>query len=535
MTLPDLSKETSPFSNGETLLYGHPIARGPEFRSNLPPQKLRPVRCTGGEEDPVGSEPLGLHERVDVRVGGDLVECGGGSQVKVVVSEAVPIRAVSLIGGEGEGNRWGEAETMAMLKVRKEMDDVFSSNPSGPLWEIISRNLEQMGYYRDSNRCREKFYNVKKYHKKLKKGLLPGKACGPKIYRYLSELGALDDQRNDGINESIIQTPDMVESPIQNVDFPTSSTDFLSELTSSFPLSDYDTDDDETSDGVVEPSNRTKRRKTCMKLEFIMESMVDKVMKQQEEMFKQVMDLIDKSENERIVREEAWKQEQLEWQKKEMEKRAQENSRSLALISFIRNVLGQEVHIPPYPESSSCAVVKHVQAESKCNNWGNKWQSNRWEKPEIQALIALRTSVDSNFQGRAFKGPPIWDAISHSMSSLGYSRNAKKCKEKWENINKYFKRSRGSAKARSVKSKTCPYFTELDILYGKGVLDQADENKTKYECREKSRETLLAILTETCSLFSTANTLKPEEDMSTTTAHSSDMKKSVKVPQHLEN
>jgi hypothetical protein len=89
---------------------------------------------------------------------------------------------------------------------------------------------------------------------------------------------------------------------------------------------------------------------------------------------------------------------------------------------------------------------------------------------EVQALINLRTSMDNKYQENVPKGP-LWEEISSAMKNLGYNRNAKRCKEKWENINKYFKKVKESNKKRPEDSKTCPYFHQLDALYkekGKG-------------------------------------------------------------------
>ncbi|KAK0576840.1 hypothetical protein LWI29_024121 [Acer saccharum] len=59
------------------------------------------------------------------------------------------------------------------------------------------------------------------------------------------------------------------------------------------------------------------------------------------------------------------------------------------------------------------------------------------------------------------------------MRGLGYNRSAKRCKEKWENINKYFKKVKDSNKKRPQDSKTCPYFSQLDALYReKSKIDQ---------------------------------------------------------------
>ncbi|KAH0969776.1 hypothetical protein GBA52_028372 [Prunus armeniaca] len=51
------------------------------------------------------------------------------------------------------------------------------------------------------------------------------------------------------------------------------------------------------------------------------------------------------------------------------------------------------------------------------------------------------------------------------MGSMGYQRSAKRCKQKWENINKYFRKTKDSAKKRPHNFKTCSYFNQLDQLY----------------------------------------------------------------------
>ncbi|GJU11754.1 trihelix transcription factor GT-2-like protein [Tanacetum coccineum] len=89
---------------------------------------------------------------------------------------------------------------------------------------------------------------------------------------------------------------------------------------------------------------------------------------------------------------------------------------------------------------------------------------SRWPKAEINALIKLRTTLDTKYQESGPKGP-LWEEISSAMRKLGYNRNAKRCKEKWENINKYYKKVKESSKKRPEDSKTCPYFHQLDAIY----------------------------------------------------------------------
>jgi hypothetical protein len=70
------------------------------------------------------------------------------------------------------------------------------------------------------------------------------------------------------------------------------------------------------------------------------------------------------------------------------------------------------------------------------------------------------------------KGTNIWDAISDGMCNMGYNCTAKNCKEKWENINKHFKKSVGSVAKKPFENITVsPYFHELDVLYNNGFVN----------------------------------------------------------------
>ncbi|KAK4800563.1 hypothetical protein SAY86_021050 [Trapa natans] len=114
----------------------------------------------------------------------------------------------------------------------------------------------------------------------------------------------------------------------------------------------------------------------------------------------------------------------------------------------------------------------------------------RWPREEVLALINLRCTIQGNGgeersenqqqQGQGGSGAaaaraPLWERISQGMSELGYNRNAKRCKEKWENINKYFRKTKDStaSKKRPLESRTCPYFQHLTALYSQGKLARA--------------------------------------------------------------
>lgn len=209
------------------------------------------------------------------------------------------------------------------------------------------------------------------------------------------------------------------------------------------------------------------------KLADFAQKLVRKVMEKQEQMHNELMVMIEKKERERIEREEAWRREEMIRIKKDEEARAQERSRNLAVISLIQNILGYEIQIPQAAEGSSKSKEGEVEANVR-RDFYNDLSKKRWPDVEVQALITLRTSLEHKFRQLGSKGS-IWEEISAAMHGMGYNRSAKKCKEKWENMNKYYKRTKGNGKKWPLLNlKTCPYFTELEILYKNGLLSQGN-------------------------------------------------------------
>ncbi|KAI4338658.1 hypothetical protein MLD38_023688 [Melastoma candidum] len=98
--------------------------------------------------------------------------------------------------------------------------------------------------------------------------------------------------------------------------------------------------------------------------------------------------------------------------------------------------------------------------------------SKRWPRDEVQALINLRSAINNREKAEhnrisgSHGEMPLWERVSRGMTELGYRRSAKRCKEKWENINKYFRKTRDVRKKKSAESRTCPYFQQLSSLYG---------------------------------------------------------------------
>ncbi|ANM60086.1 GT-2-like 1 [Arabidopsis thaliana] len=440
-----------------------------------------------------------------------------------------------------------------------------------------NRKLLELGYKRSSKKCKEKFENVQKYYKRTKE--TRGGRHDGKAYKFFSQLEALNTTPP---SSSLDVTPLSVANPIlmpssssspfpvfsqpqpqtqtqppqtHNVSFtptppplplPSMGPIFTgvtfsshSSSTASGMGSDDDDDDMDVDQANIAGSSSRKRKRGNRggggKMMELFEGLVRQVMQKQAAMQRSFLEALEKREQERLDREEAWKRQEMARLAREHEVMSQERaasaSRDAAIISLIQKITGHTIQLPPSlssqpppPYQPPPAVTKRVaepplstaqsqsqqpimaipqqqilpppppshphahQPEQKqqqqpqqemvmSSEQSSLPSSSRWPKAEILALINLRSGMEPRYQDNVPKGL-LWEEISTSMKRMGYNRNAKRCKEKWENINKYYKKVKESNKKRPQDAKTCPYFHRLDLLYRNKVLGSGGGSST---------------------------------------------------------
>ncbi|KAI3807481.1 hypothetical protein L1987_23411 [Smallanthus sonchifolius] len=418
------------------------------------------------------------------------------------------------------GNRWPKQETLALIRIRSEMDAAFrDSNLKGPLWDEVSRKLSELGFHRNAKKCREKFENVYKYHRRTKEGRT---SKSDKIYRFSDQLQALESIHRGAFppppalavkppqvyvamsNNPTIPSPyngagldQNNASPISvaapaGVTMPPPMLNHKRAFPFSQPNQSESTDSGSSSDtSDDEPPH--KKRKWEDFFEKLMKELIDK----QEELQMKFLDTLDIRERDRVAKEEAWRAQEIAKMNQEHDRLVKERSmvaaKDAAIATFLQKLIGKSVDVvvpvtgddarekitdvpqqetPPSPPAHQPSPPPSAAPPPPppANNLdtGVRGEENatpsRWPKAEIDALITLRSQLDVKYQENVPKGP-LWEEISAAMKNLGYHRNAKRCKEKWENINKYYKKIKESNKKRPEDSKTCPYFDQLDALY----------------------------------------------------------------------
>ncbi|KAK9111236.1 hypothetical protein Scep_018755 [Stephania cephalantha] len=365
-----------------------------------------------------------------------------------------------------------------------------------------------LGYQRNAKKCKEKFENIYKYHKRTKEGRAMKK--DGKNYRFSDQLDALAPHQH---HLNIPQQHQQIQSPekaLLNHEVPqllammtttSIAANHPTHQSAENPPSltkDFTTSTTSSSFSSGEESEGTRRRKR--KMESFFENLMKDVMEKQENLQKKFLEVMEKRDRERMVREESWKMQEIARMNREHEilahERAMAAARDAAVIAFLNKISEQSNQITSTSatthqlreEMEKTTELDNNNTQSDIN--GDQYHnqplapmvtmgvaSSRWPKSEVEALISLRTGLDRKYAESSQKGP-LWEEVSAGMKRLGYNRNAKKCKEKWENINKYFKKVRESNKSRAEDSKTCPYYDQLDAIYKEKMVMSSHSHST---------------------------------------------------------
>ncbi|KAK4348394.1 hypothetical protein RND71_031149 [Anisodus tanguticus] len=382
-------------------------------------------------------------------------------------------------GGDGSG-RWPRQETLTLLEIRSRLDSKFKeANQKGPLWDEVSRIMsEEHGYQRTGKKCREKFENLYKYYKKTKEGKA-GRQDG-KHYRFFRQLEALYGETSNNISASASETHHLGShfpyNPAvnNNNQDPHSFHHQAPKLSDSLSLSNssgFNTTSDDDSDQDKMSKKRRGKRSLKTKIKDFIDGQMRKLMEKQEAWLEKMMKMIEHKEQERILREEEWRNQETIRMEREQKfwanERAWIEARDAALMEAVHKLSGKDL------KCTSTNPVHHGEEIVECRglNDQNNPSDNRnedvtdnlkddvdqhWPESEITRLIQLRTSMELRFQQIGISSRDddhvLWEEIGAKMAILGYEKSATMCKNKWGSINSYLMECNKKRKENSTSS-----------------------------------------------------------------------------------
>ncbi|XP_050917140.1 trihelix transcription factor GTL2 [Lathyrus oleraceus] len=369
-------------------------------------------------------------------------------------------------------SEWTNDELLALFKIRSTIDNCF---PDHLTWDHVSRKLAEAGFKKSADKCKEKFEDentsLLKIHNHddfaIELQSLYQTCCDDEPDEKEKTHHDEENSRDDD-NIDIVVTKQFNDKVVM-----------------------------EKSKVDRNRKRKSRRRERFEMLKCFCENVVNKMMAQQEETHNKLIQDMLKRDQEKLAREEEWKKQETERMNMMTQEQAVSNHRQATIIDFLKNHLStnennivnnkttkarsssQQSH-PQNPSSSETALLVVPSTCSNNNNDNNRKNpvledKRRWPRDEVLALINLKctTSAMNRRMNKKEKNSdnnkgPVWERISEGMSELGYKRSAKRCKEKWENINKYFRKTKDGVvnkKKRRMDSRTCPYFYQLTSLY----------------------------------------------------------------------
>ncbi|KAI3762199.1 hypothetical protein L1987_52623 [Smallanthus sonchifolius] len=129
----------------------------------------------------------------------------------------------------------------------------------------------------------------------------------------------------------------------------------------------------------------------------------------------------------------------------------------------------------------------------------------RWPRQETLTLLEIRSRLDHCFKEATSSNhkAPLWDEISRIMNEeYGYQRSGRKCKEKFENLYKYYKKTK-EGKVGKTDGKHYRFFRQLEALVGNqhdptagypsSQSNHSSGNNTPSDYEFKKKELIVAI------------------------------------------
>ncbi|KAI3829248.1 hypothetical protein L1987_03366 [Smallanthus sonchifolius] len=422
--------------------------------------------------DPLLFPPLHTHHQQTLFQSNHFVQTPTHNQYEGKVDQEIDINHES----------WSNDEVIQLLRIKSSQENWFKDLT----WDHVSRKLAEIGYKRSSEKCKEKFEeetcrsfsSTIEYNKSSSRYLISEELdehLGNNSDRITHHHVTIESPENVNHQEQ----PQLQEKGEQNLEAQGQKGHFEKDPTE---IMAQPTEDDAQ---VTKSKKRKRKHKKFKMVKELCVDLVSKMMAQQEEMHKKLLEDMANREEEKMKREEAWRKEEMERVQREIIIREHEQEmardRQSTITQFLNKITSfdKKIQIPfnmnlqdlqahatniemtKIPFSDDMMINPYNQDDQPIAK--DDESGKRWPRDEVLALINIRSNgIDGNNKGG---GGSLWERISQGMLELGYKRSAKRCKEKWENINKYFRKTKDANKKRSLESRTCPYYHELSKLY----------------------------------------------------------------------
>ncbi|KAJ9556048.1 hypothetical protein OSB04_010662 [Centaurea solstitialis] len=309
---------------------------------------------------------------------------------------------------------WSNDEVIQLLRIKSSSENWFRDFT----WDHVSRKLAEMGYKRSAEKCKEKFEeetcrsfsSTIGYNKNSSRYLI-SEELDEHLYN------ADDDHHQNSTHDHHHHHVPIDVSPPQNVN------DHQQEPPPPQVLPD---DQKMVADENLEAQGQKEKKKKAKKFKMVKGLCVDlvqKMMAQQEEMHKKLLEDMANRDKEKIEREEAWRKEETERVQREIHIREHEQEmardRQSTITEFLNKITSsdQKIQLPldinlqdlqtnvTHIEKSVSEITKIPFLEKITEDPNQEMPTpkddtgKRWPREEVLALIKIRSNVNNGIGG----------------------------------------------------------------------------------------------------------------------------------------
>lgn len=228
------------------------------------------------------------------------------------------------------------------------------------------RKLAELGFHRSAKKCREKFENVSKYHRRTKEGRT---SKSDKIYRFSDQLQALETNPRSTFPSMAGKPPPVSVEMSNNATVPLnynmtmgSDQNNVSPISvaapavmalppppvmnhkRTFPFSQPNMTNSASSSSDTSSDDEPPQKKK--KWEDFFGKLMKEVINKQEELQMRFLETLERRERDRVAREDAWRAQEIAKMNQEHERLVMERSivaaKDAAVITFLQKMTGKD-------------------------------------------------------------------------------------------------------------------------------------------------------------------------------------------------
>lgn len=349
---------------------------------------------------------------------------------------------------------WTRVESLKLIRARAGMDERFTkTGRKGALWDEIAQNIQDAGFSRDAQQCKDKWEKLVAGYKEVRDGTRD--RDDHPFYDELHPLLSWKPHRKEGNLSADPVDIKRVEVEVVRAHKEAEVPCCAANGGSPVELREDQREDDSS------PRKRKRESEQFSLTDLgVVQELLESVITRQQRFFKDLLDALERKEQ---LREQIRHEREEKWR---AEERAQRFAFNDTMVVLTQRLLGERAAAGTGTATTSAPMVVDQPG-------GTKKRSKNWKRTEVLQLIRCRRDMEDKFS-KSTRRAGLWEELAEKLGSAGIKRDGKQCREKWDKLMAGYKDVSDGRKDQDES----PYFSELTAFMGKTV--EPETTKEEY-------------------------------------------------------